>query len=146
MYNTREGDYFMPPGLQSETLSGNPAFNSSEASFDSWLRGYLPSFSDDYINRIKNLYPKVGKSERLSYNDTFTRASLIYRDSVLACPALWLANLAAKGGWVSEFSIPPANHATDTEWVSLFRSRFLIFNTGVRCFSLICPKYKMQLK
>jgi len=118
MYNTREGDYFMPSGLKELETTGSPSLNHSAASFDTWLRGYLPTFSDDDIRAVKRIYPASGATESLKYDDAFTRAGLIYRDSVLACPAFWLAGLAPKGGWVGEYSIPPANHATDTEWVS----------------------------
>jgi carboxylesterase type B len=126
MYNTREGDYFMPPGLREPTSSGAPPFNSSEASFDEWLKGYLPKVGNDDLKAVKRLYPAVGTTERLQYNDTFTRASMIYRDSVLACPNLWTVNLVANGakrddkdhrGWIAEYSISPANHASDVDWV-----------------------------
>ena len=118
MYNTREGDYFMPPGFREPASSGTPSFNSSEASFEAWLRGYLPTLSDGDIQVVKRLYPQVGETESLTYSDSFTRAGLIYRDSVLACPAFWMAGLASTGGWVGEYSIPSANHASDTAWVS----------------------------
>jgi carboxylesterase type B len=116
MYNTREGDYFIPPGLREVTSSGSPSFNSSDASFDKWLRGYLPTFSEEDIQTLKGFYPATGTTETLAYNDSFTRAGLIYRDSVLACPAFWMGELAPKTGWIGEYSLPPANHASDTAW------------------------------
>jgi len=125
MYNTREGDYFMPPGLREPAptiISGTPWFNSSEASLDIWLRGYLPTFSEKDIQNVKRLYPGAGETETMRYNDTFTRAGLIYRDSVLACPAFWaVGNVAPEKGtaWMGEYTVAPANHASDTIWVSL---------------------------
>ncbi|KXX74483.1 Acetylcholinesterase [Madurella mycetomatis] len=118
MYNTREGDYFMPPGLREPTSSGTPPFNNSEASLDTWLRGYMPNFDQDDMEAVKRLYPAMGSTERLQYDDTFTRAGLIYRDSVLACPAFWVVGLVddSGSGWIGEYSIPPSNHASDTAW------------------------------
>ncbi|KAK3339864.1 carboxylesterase [Lasiosphaeria hispida] len=132
MHNTREGDYFMPASLKDTSSTNSSRSSSSEASFNLWLRGYLPTFSDDDIRALERIYPTRGSAERLSWSDddTFTRAGLVYRDSVLACPAFWLAELAAAdsegrsnnvkgdsgGGWVGEYSIPPANHASDTAW------------------------------
>jgi carboxylesterase type B len=139
MYNTREGDYFMPPALQGAATSGTPPFNNSEASFNTWLRGYLPLFSDCDIQNVQRLYPAVGATERLSYNETFTRAGLIYRDSVLACPAFWMGSLAPKGGWVGEYSILPANHATDTAWVS--PHPFFLLSVGIIIFREPCPNF-----
>lgn len=121
MYNTREGDYFMPPGLRESVSIGAPPFNNTLASMDKWLRGYLPDLNEDDMDAVKHAYPPSGQTERLAYNDTFTRAGLVYRDSVLACPAFWAAESASEGGtsWIGEYSIPPANHASDTTWVSL---------------------------
>ncbi|KAK5651358.1 hypothetical protein OQA88_12591 [Cercophora sp. LCS_1] len=118
MYNTREGDYFMPPGLRDATSTGTPPFNRTQESLDEWLRGYLPSFDKQDLDAVKRMYPVVGDTERLVYNDTFTRAGLIYRDSVLACPAFWAAELGSVSGagWIGEYSMPPANHASDTTW------------------------------
>jgi len=76
MYNRREGDYFMPPGLQGAETSGAPPFNNSEASFHMWLRDYLPTFTDGEIQALKRLYPAKGTTtDTLTYNYSFTRAS-----------------------------------------------------------------------
>ena len=125
MYNTHEGENFIPPGLASATNSGTPPFNSSLASFESWLAGYLPDFSDADLDQVKQLYPEGGSTETISsYNDTYIRAGLIYRDSVLACPGYWLAGAAPKGSYLGEYSISPAKHGSDTVWVSILISRF----------------------
>ncbi|KAJ0325318.1 hypothetical protein Brms1b_000624 [Colletotrichum noveboracense] len=61
LHNTHEGENFIPPGLQSEAGSGSPSFNSSEASFEKWLRGFLPGFGDCEIEAVKKLYPPAGQ-------------------------------------------------------------------------------------
>lgn len=115
MYNTHEGENFIPPGLGGANNNGSPPFNSSTASFDNWLRGFLPGFSDRNIARVEELYPEVGSTETISsYNTSYTRAGLIYRDIVLACPTYWTARAAHKKSYVGEYSISPAKHASDT--------------------------------
>lgn len=119
MYNTHEGQNFVPPGLADVNNTGSPPFNSSLASFDGWLAGYLPGFSSADLEAVKELYPQVGSSESISsYNDSFTRAGLIFRDSVLACPTYWMAGAAPLGGYLGEYTISPATHGSDTYWVS----------------------------
>lgn len=123
MYNTHEGENFIPPGLQNDTNVGSPPFNSTYASFSSWLRGYLPGFSDRQIERIEAVYPASGSSEMIpEYNTTYERAQLIFRDSVLACPTFWMAQAAHKKSYVGEYSIPPAKHASDTIYVCIHSS------------------------
>lgn len=113
MYNTHEGENFAPPGLATK---GNN--NSSAASFDGWLAGFLPSFSPADLARVRALYPAAGSTETIArYNDSYTRAGLIYRDTVLACPAYWMASAAPGTSYLGEYSISPAKHASDTEWV-----------------------------
>jgi hypothetical protein len=64
------------------------------------------------------MYPETGSSEEIpSYNTSYTRAGLIYRDIVLACPTYWTARAAHSKSYVGEYSISPAKHASDTEWV-----------------------------
>ena len=124
MYNTHEGENFIPPGLQNAEASGSPPFNSSEASFDIWLRGFLPGLRRCEIEKARKLYPAVGSTETLdSYNGSYTRAGLIYRDVVLACPAYWMAGAAPEGSYLGEYSISPAKHASDTIYVSHVTSR-----------------------
>lgn len=118
MYNTHEGENFIPPGLADANNTGTPPFNSSIASFNNWLSGYLPDFSKAHLDQVKQHYPEVGSTETItSYNDSYTRAGLIFRDSVLACPGYWLASAAPKGDYLGEYSISPATHGSDTEWV-----------------------------
>lgn len=118
MFNTLEGENFIPPGLADATNTGSPAYNASTASFDGWLAGFLPSFSSADLARAKTLYPAVGSTETIaSYNDSYTRAGLVYRDTVLACPAYWMAGAAPRGRYLGEYSISPAKHASDTGWV-----------------------------
>ncbi|KAL2832860.1 alpha/beta-hydrolase [Aspergillus cavernicola] len=116
-YNTHEGENFIPPGFSypNSTVSAD-GFNSSTASFHSWLNGFLPGLSEKETARLESTYyPVSGKTETLdSYNSTFVRAGLIYRDVVLACPALWLASSAKKKGYLAEYTIDPARHASDT--------------------------------
>ncbi|KAJ4286454.1 hypothetical protein N0V90_013154 [Kalmusia sp. IMI 367209] len=110
-YNLHEGENFIPPGLNS--AYGSAGFNSSSAGFDAWLRGYLPDLSDADMQRVKTLYPANGTAEEITWNTTYTRAGLLYRDLQLACPAYWLAD-TAKDGWLIEYTISPAKHASDT--------------------------------
>lgn len=118
MYNLHEGENFVPPGLQSVNSTGSPPFNSSLASFDSWLSGFLPNFSAVELALVKQLYPAAGTAEELgTYNTTYTRAGLIYRDVVLACPAYWMAGSAHQTGYLGEYTISPAKHGSDTIWV-----------------------------
>lgn len=119
MYNTHEGENFIPPGLASANGSGTPPFNSSAASFDGWLSGYMPGLSREDLDEVEALYPESGTAEAVaSYNGSYTRAGLIYRDSVLACPAYWLAGAAPNGSYLGEYSISPAKHGSDTIYVS----------------------------
>ncbi|KAH6684986.1 carboxylesterase [Plectosphaerella plurivora] len=116
MHNTQEGENFVPPGLARDVDTGTPAFNSSDASFDKWLRGYLPAFSECEIEAVKRHYPPAGETETVTYNTTYVRAGLIFRDSVLSCPAMWFANSAPKGSWLGEYSMNPSKHASDVFW------------------------------
>ncbi|USW58859.1 Putative carboxylesterase, type B, alpha/Beta hydrolase [Septoria linicola] len=112
MYNTHEGENFIPPGFQNSTAAGG--FNSSEASFSSWLRGFLPGLSKRELSRVAALYPPSGTAEELTYNTTYVRAGLIYRDTVLTCPALWMANSSRQDAYFGQYTIDPAKHASDT--------------------------------
>jgi carboxylesterase type B len=122
-YNLHEGENFTPPGFSSS--AGASGFNSSSASFDGWLKGFLPGLTDSDLLKAKTLYPVTGSAEEINWNTTSVRAGLLYRDLVLACPAYWLANTAAHskrnvagGGWLMEYTISPAKHASDTIYVS----------------------------
>lgn len=118
MYNLHEGENFIPPGFQHAESSGSPLFNSSVASLIAWLKGYLPGLSDRDRSRVLSLYPAQASAEGLpSYNTTYVRAGLIFRDSVLACPAYWMASAARKESYLGEYTIAPAKHASDTIYV-----------------------------
>ncbi|KAL3477367.1 Alpha/Beta hydrolase protein [Aspergillus californicus] len=117
VYNTHEGENFIPPGLNyADTNATTDAFNSSTASFHAWLTGFLPGLSSKEISLLeKKYYPETGETETLdSYNSTYVRAGLVYRDFVLACPAYWLASSASEKGYLAEYTISPAKHASDT--------------------------------
>lgn len=114
-YNLHEGENFIPPGFQN-TSATSDGFNSSSASFDAWLRGYLPDFTTRDLAAVNALYPASGSTEELAYNTTYVRAGLVFRDLVLACPAYWFSKKADKG-WLSLYTISPAKHASDvTYW------------------------------
>lgn len=113
-YNLHEGENFIPPGFQSNGGSGG--FNSSSTSFDAWLKGFLPSFGEKQLDEVKSLYPEDGNAEEITWNSTYLRAGLLYRDLVLACPSYWLSKSAEKGSLI-EYTISPAKHASDTIYV-----------------------------
>ena len=118
MFNTHEGETFIPGGLGSATGSGG--FNSSDAGFEGWLSGFLPGLRECEREAVKRYYPKNGSAEEIpSYEGWYTAAGLIFRDVVLACPAYWMAGAQPEGSWLGEYSIAPAKHASDTYWVSL---------------------------
>ncbi|TDZ12925.1 Carboxylesterase patB [Colletotrichum spinosum] len=116
LHNTHEGENFVPPGFQGAADAGTPAFNASEASFDKWLRGFLPGFGECEVEGVKRMYPPSGTTETIPYNTTYVRAGLIFRDVVLSCPAYWFAGSAKGGGWLGEYSLDPSKHASDTVW------------------------------
>ncbi|KAB5563422.1 carboxylesterase [Coniochaeta sp. 2T2.1] len=117
MFNTHEGETFVPGGLGQAHDSGSPAFNSSDASFDGWLSGFLPGLRRCELEAVKRYYPRSGSSELIpSYEGWYTAAGLIFRDVVLACPAYWMAGAQPGGSWLGEYSIAPAKHASDTYW------------------------------
>jgi hypothetical protein len=116
MYNTHEGQNFVPPGLDSS--GSENGFNSSDASFHQWVKGFLPGLSARDIEDIEEIYyPPEGSTETIEYNTTYVRAGFIYRDVVLACPAYWMASAAKRNGYVGEYTISPATHGSDTIYV-----------------------------
>jgi carboxylesterase type B len=118
MYNTHEGENFTP-GLTRPSRS-----NGSSSPFENWLIGFLPGLDQEAIQQVEELYPLKGRTETISYNDQSQRAGLIYRDAVLACPAFWVAKAVETTGWLGEFTISPAKHASDTVYVSLDTADF----------------------
>ncbi|KAJ5348991.1 hypothetical protein MYU51_011737 [Penicillium brevicompactum] len=113
MYNTHEGENFIPSGLKSEDGNG---FNSSAASFHDWLTGFVPGLSDQEIDEAESIhYPAAGSTESIQvYNSSYVRAGLVYRDVVLACPAYWISSAASAKGYLGEYTISPATHGSDT--------------------------------
>jgi carboxylesterase type B len=114
-YNLHEGENFIPPGFTNTSTSTTDGFNSSSQSLHTWLTEFLPEFTSSDIQTLKEIYPPTGTAEQITYNTTYTRAGLIYRDIVLACPAYWLSKTAEKG-WLVEYTISPAKHASDTQY------------------------------
>lgn len=138
MYNTHEGENFIPPGLAGVQDAGTPPFNSSAASFDGWLSGYMPGLSPEELDGVRALYPESGSAEAVpSYNGSYTRAGLIYRDTVLACPAYWLAGAAPEGNYLGEYSISPAKHGSDTIYVSSSAPLYIIFKASTHTDTVI---------
>lgn len=116
LYNSDEGENFIPPGL--ENFTSTDGYNSSLASYNNWVRGFLPRFSDSQLKQVSQLYPEEGSTETiLLYNTTYVRAQLVYRDLMFACPSYWLASSAKLQGWLAEYAIPPAQHGSDIIWV-----------------------------
>jgi carboxylesterase type B len=112
-YNTFDGQNFLNPDL----VALPP--NSTEEPFLKWVHGFLPSLSTEQMNTALELYPIKGGAESIaSYNETWVRAELIYRDLVFTCPGYWMAGAARKGGYLAEYAILPAKHASETYWVS----------------------------
>ncbi|RAO68243.1 uncharacterized protein BHQ10_004255 [Talaromyces amestolkiae] len=110
MYNTYEGENFIPPSLN------NSDSGSSDAAFKLWLGDFLPGLSQHELQRLETVYPPSGSSENIeSYNSTYVRAELVYRDLVLACPAYWTASIA-ETGYLGEYTISPATHGSDVSW------------------------------
>ncbi|KAB8240174.1 Alpha/Beta hydrolase protein [Aspergillus flavus] len=135
MYNTHGGENFVLPGFPS--LNTTNGFNSSIPSFHQWLVGFLPGLSSEEIHIVESKYhPPVGRSETLDlYNFTYVRAGLIYRDVVLACPAYWIALAARTAGYAGEYTISPAQHASDIIYDELIYQRYAgafasFFQTG----------------
>jgi len=114
MYNEYEGENFIPPGLK--VSNGTGGFDSSLGSFEDWVGGFLPSFKPSDLDKVNQIYPATGMTYNSTYNTTYIRAELIYRDLILACPGYWIAKAAKSKGFVGEYTISPATHGSDTEW------------------------------
>ncbi|KAF1942201.1 putative carboxylesterase [Clathrospora elynae] len=113
-YNLHEGENFIPPGF-ANTSTGDDGFNSSAPSFDTWLRGFLPDFTERDLDDVRTMYPATGEAEEIHWNGTYVGAGILYRDLVLACPAYWLSKKAERG-WLIEYTISPAKHASDVQF------------------------------
>ncbi|KAF2867908.1 Alpha/Beta hydrolase protein [Massariosphaeria phaeospora] len=112
-YNMHEGENFVPPGFLNATGAGG--FNASSASFEDWLKGFLPELVSEDLQQVNRMYPESGEAESTRWNTTYERAGMLYRDLVLACPAYWLARKAEKG-WLMHYMVDPAKHASDTNY------------------------------
>ncbi|KAK9775508.1 putative Carboxylesterase [Seiridium cardinale] len=112
--NTHEGERFVSSDLQ--LANSTSALNSSAAGFDYWLGGYLAHFTTSDLTEVKSLYPPAGATETFVYNSTYSRAGLIYRDTVLTCPGYWLAS-SARQGWQADYTVPPAVHGSEQVYV-----------------------------
>jgi carboxylesterase type B len=120
IYNSLEGEYFIPTALASPTTKDG--YNTSYSSFEKWLKGFIPDLPAADLSKVLELYPENGTSEILpAYNTTYMRAQMIFRDLVLGCPSYWSAG-AAKMGYLAEYSILPANHGDDSQWVCYNKS------------------------
>lgn len=123
MYNTLEGKniHLFCTGKGSKinrTLGESfiPVFDTS-TTLTSWLKGYLPDLTSNSQKRLLALYPANGTTETLtSFPTVETRAGLIFRDSVLTCPAYWMALSSKKTSYVGEYTISPAKHASDVNY------------------------------
>lgn len=136
MYNTHEGESFVPAYLSNDTQNAQP----NDPVLREWLRGYLPRFDEAQLAEVEELYPLSlvdGGTEAETagqelddldtLNSTRARAGRVYRDSVLTCPGFWMAQAAvAKDGeegdredkaLVGEYAIPPAKHSNDVVYV-----------------------------
>jgi len=118
IYNTHEGENFIPSGLKTAT---GTVYNSTQQSFGNWLKGFLPKFDQGLIAQVKELYPELGETETFGYDTTFPRAGIIFRDVVLVCPEYWVAKGATTQGYIAEYTIEPARHASDVGIVSIAR-------------------------
>jgi len=110
-----EGGNFTPASLNNATSDENNAFNSTDEGFQFWLQGFLPKLSEHLLDEVKELYPR--ENETKEYNNVQDRAGFIYRDTILACPDLWLTEVA-NVGFLGEYTIPPARHGSDTPYWS----------------------------
>ena len=109
MFNTHEGESFLDSSLRNP--SGSP-YNSTEQGFDGWLAAFLPRFSAAQLQSVKDLYPSAGQTDTSNWNTTWERAGYVYRDSVISCPAYWLASRAQGAGWLEEYTNAPALHVS----------------------------------
>jgi hypothetical protein len=134
VFNSHEGENFLPGDLK---ISAFTHFNVSTEGLDTWLRGFLPNFNQNLHEQVKQLYPARGRTEMYDFNTTHSRAAVIYLDVVLACTAFWVAKGAKQAGWMVDYNIPPAHHASDTAYVSYSSSVFrktdeLTINSGIQ--------------
>ncbi|KAL1888192.1 hypothetical protein Sste5346_009730 [Sporothrix stenoceras] len=124
-YNTHEGENFVPTWLFPKRAK-NATTDDDKKQFHTWLVRYLPDLTMDDVAEVDRLYPETGDvdgGDEKAYQaytsgNPFGRAGLVYRDVTLACPAYWMTGLSSNDsvGWLAEYSISPAKHASDTYW------------------------------
>ncbi|KAI5201075.1 carboxylesterase [Aureobasidium subglaciale] len=106
------------------TISGSRTYNTSSYAWSPVIDGTFliqPLSSATAKEQVNIDYGFEGFAEGLvSYNTTYVRAGLIFRDTVLACPAYWMAGAAHKKSYLGEYTISPAKHASDTIYVSRY--------------------------
>jgi carboxylesterase type B len=122
LYNAHEGENFIPDGFKNAT---GLIYNSTEISFDSWIQGFMPRFNASVLSELKTVYPALGESETFGYDTNDLKAGLLYRDVAISCPGLWVAKGATRVGYMSEYTIAPARHASDVAFVSQLQLRLL---------------------
>lgn len=133
-YNTHEGESFLPLDLVADDDDDeNTALTGVR--FTAWLEGFLPNLTEKDFEEVRKMYPAQGETETPKYSSVQVRAGLIYRDVVLACPAYLITSAASfssdkgkdrdkpddghgGGGWLAEYTISPAKHASEVNWVS----------------------------
>jgi carboxylesterase type B len=115
MHNSHEGENFVSGDLK---RTYGDLFNSSSAGFDTWLKGFMPKFNKAQVDELRAMYPERGTTDTFAYTSSFERAGLIYRDAVLSCPQLWISEGAMEDGWIGEYTVSPAKHASDVALVS----------------------------
>ncbi|KAF1365802.1 alpha/beta-hydrolase [Lizonia empirigonia] len=90
-------------------------------SFSSWLTAFLPGLPPAATARLTALYPASGTAEEIAYTTSAVRAGLVYRDLVLACPALWLSGAADQGHARDNWNQTPLTY-TSTGYTSAMAS------------------------
>ncbi|KAI5273549.1 carboxylesterase [Aureobasidium subglaciale] len=100
------------------TISGSRTYNTSSYAWSPVIDGTFltqPLSSATAKGQVNIDYGFEGFAEGLlSYNTTYVRAGLVFRDTVLACPAYWMAGSAHRESYLGEYTISPAKHASDT--------------------------------
>ncbi|KAH8649083.1 Alpha/Beta hydrolase protein [Xylariales sp. PMI_506] len=111
-YVTWEGQFFLPKSMKHSEWT-ETGFNFSNAGFESWLKNYLPSVTNETYNRILEVYPIQGSAEVIGdWHNPYERASILYRDLQLACPAYFLAS-TKKDGYMFQYNIGASSHGDD---------------------------------
>lgn len=100
--NSAEGSIFRPPWVNDST------------NFESYLKQYLPMFSESELDQLKILYPPPELSNGL-YQTHADRAALIYGESTFNCPGDWIAD-AFHTSYRYEYAVPTPLHGLDVPY------------------------------